>query len=84
MTINADLFTKAGETLFGEEWRQPMSDFLGMNVRTVRRIGAAARDGVEYPVNETLGPKLATALREHSRLSRQRAAEADALAKQLE
>lgn len=84
MTITAALFTKAGETLFGEDWRQPLADLLGMNIRTVRRIGAAARDGMEYPVNESLGPILAAYLKERARTAVAQAQEAERLAKLLE
>ena len=59
MTMTPQLFAQAGEALFGPEWKQPLADLIGMNVRTVRRIAAAAREGEDYPVNESLGPTLA-------------------------
>ena len=59
MSIDAQVFAQAGEAMFGEEWKSPMADLLGMDVRTVRRIAKAAWEGAEYPINPTLGPVLA-------------------------
>lgn len=81
MAINPQLFAQAGEALFGPEWKQPMADLLGMNVRTVRRIAKACRDGDDYPVNATVGPVLARHLRQAVATYRDRAAEAERLAK---
>lgn len=84
MTITPTLFVKAGETLFGEEWRQPLADLLGINVRTVRRIGVAAREGAEYPVQPEFGPRLAVHLRERAHQLSEGVKVAEALANQLE
>lgn len=83
MAINSQLFAQAGEALFGPEWKQPMADLLGMNVRTVRRIAKAARDGEDYPVNASLGSMLAGHLRESAGGFRERSERAEALAAQL-
>ena len=84
MTLTADLFARAGRALFGDEWQNPLADLLGMNPRTVRRIARAAREGEEYPVNETLGPRLAGLLRERAKEAKAQAKEADQLASLLE
>lgn len=84
MKITAALFAQAGEALFGPEFRAPLADLLGMNERTVRRIAKAAETGEDYPVNETLGPRLAGLLRERSKEATLQAKEADRLAKLLE
>lgn len=80
MSINPQLFTAAGETLYGEEWKQPLADLLGMNVRTVRRIAKAAKDGEPYPVHPSLAATLAEHLRNHAKRARTQAAEAELLA----
>jgi|GEM_PF-5403251 len=84
MTITPELFARAGRALFGEEWQNPLADLLGMNQRTIRRIAKAAREGEDYPVNETLGPVLAEHLRTAVILAKARANEAEALANLLE
>lgn len=83
MTITPELFARAGRALFGEEWQNPLADLLGMNQRTIRRIAKAAREGEDYPVNETLGPVLAEHLRAAVILAKARANEAEALANLL-
>lgn len=83
MAINPQLFAQAGEVLYGPEWKQPMADLLGMNVRTVRRIAKACRDGDDYPVNATVGPVLAKHLRQAVVGLRGRAELAEDLAKLL-
>ncbi len=84
MTIDAKLFAQAGEALFGLEWKRPLGTLLGMNERTVFRIAKAARDGEDYPINETLGPRLASLLRDRAKQAAAQAAEAERLAKLLE
>lgn len=59
MSIDAQIFAQAGEAMFGEEWKGPMADLLGMDVRTVRRIAKAAREGTDFQINASLGPVLA-------------------------
>lgn len=84
MTINAKLFAQAGEAMFGPDWRQPLAELIGMNIRTVRRISAALRDGEDYPINPSLAPVLADHLRAFAERSREEAQTAEGLAKQLE
>jgi hypothetical protein len=83
MTINAALFAEAGEALFGPEWKQALADLIGMDVRRVRRIAKAAREGLDYPVHESLGPVLAGHLKERARTATAQAREAERLAKLL-
>lgn len=83
MTLTADLFARAGRALFGDEWQNPLADLLGMNPRTVRRIAKAAREGEDYPVNETLAPVLAKHLMAAAVEAKCRAREAEALARLL-
>lgn len=83
MKLTADLFARAGRALFGDEWQNPLADLLGMNPRTVRRIAKAAREGEDYPVNETLAPVLADHLRSAATDAKARAKEAEAVAKLL-
>ncbi|WGM48628.1 hypothetical protein KOAAANKH_03531 [Brevundimonas sp. NIBR10] len=84
MTINAALFAQAGEALFGLEWKQSLADLIEMDVRRVRRIAKAAREGLDYPVNESLGPVLAGHLKERARSAQAQSIEAERLAKLLE
>jgi len=84
MTIDAKLFAQAGEAMFGPDWRQPLAELIGMNIRTVRRISAALREGEDYPINPTLAPVLAEHLRAYARRSQEEAKAAEELAKKLE
>lgn len=70
--------------MFGPDWRQPLAELIGMNIRTVRRISAALREGEDYPINPTLAPLLAEHLRAYAQRSREAAEGAEALATQLE
>ena len=83
MTITPTLFAQAGEALFGQEWKRPLAGLLSMNERTVFRIAKAARDGEDYPVSPSLGPVLAGHLRQAVATYRDRAEEAERLAKLL-
>lgn len=44
------LFAAAGRTLFGSAWQSDMARLLGMKLRSVQYIAAAARDGGEYRI----------------------------------
>ena len=44
MAINPQLFTQAGEALFGPEWKQALADLIGMEVRRVRRIAKGSHE----------------------------------------
>lgn len=83
MTLTPQLFAEAGRALFGEEWQNPTAALLGINPRTVRRIAAAARDGVAYDVNQTLAPLLAQHLADRAIRAEAEAVEARRLAKLL-
>ena len=83
MAITAALFAQAGEALSGQEWKRPLAELLSMNERTVFRIAKAARDGEDYPVSPSLGPVLANHLRRAAAAYRDRAEEAERLAKLL-
>lgn len=37
-----------GLRLFGPEWAAPMARLTGVHVRTLRRVRAAAREGMDY------------------------------------
>lgn len=45
---NAKVVALFGERLWGPHWPNAMSDFTGINPRTLTRIRVAARDGQEY------------------------------------
>lgn len=70
MTISPQLFVEAGQALFGDDWKNPLADALGMNSRTVRRIASAAREGEDYPINPGLAPALAELLRSSAAAAR--------------
>jgi hypothetical protein len=42
---NASLFVMCAKALFGEHWIGPTAQMLGVNERTLRRLGAAEREG---------------------------------------
>jgi hypothetical protein len=47
---NAQVVVEFGERIWGiGSWAGRMSDLTGVNLRTLTRIHAAVRDGVEYP-----------------------------------
>lgn len=58
MKLTAELFVRAGRGLFGDEWQNPLAALLEMNPRTVRRIAKAAREGEDYPINQSLATRL--------------------------
>lgn len=84
MAINPLLFAQAGEALFGPEWKQALADLIGMEVRRVRRIAKAAREGSDYPVHESLGPVLSGHLKARAQAAQSEAKEAERLAVLLE
>ena len=84
MILTAELFARAGRAMFGDEWQNPMAALIGMNPRTVRRISAAARDGLPYDMNQTLCPLLAEHLRISAVAAKDRAKEAQVVARLLE
>lgn len=63
MTIDAKLFAEAGAALFGTDWKAPMANLLGMDVRTVQRVATAANGGPDQRVSRTLAPEIAAHLR---------------------
>ncbi len=58
----AQLVAQFGERLFGPEWAAPMARLTGTNERTVRRVRAAAREGLNYPAARGLLAGLVDAL----------------------
>ncbi len=48
-TIATSFVTSAGIALFGPNWIAPFAAKLNVNEQTVRRIEAAAREGIGYP-----------------------------------
>jgi hypothetical protein len=46
----ARLVAQAGVALFGADWRGPMAQALGMNLRTIQRVAVAAERGEGYPL----------------------------------
>lgn len=64
---NAEVIKEFGERIWGAGgWVSGMSEFAGVNPRTLARIYAAAREGQEYPaargVIAALREELTTAL----------------------
>jgi hypothetical protein len=46
---NAEIVAELGRRIWGDPWARPMSEFVGINPRTLRRIQAAAERGEDYP-----------------------------------
>lgn len=44
----AQLVVNVGQALYGAEWQSPFARDLGVNLRTMQRVAAAARDGDDY------------------------------------
>ena len=59
----SELFAQAGVALYGDNWQGPMAQAMGLNVRTVQRIGASARDGEPYRIPPALMDELAKLVR---------------------
>lgn len=83
MTITPQQFARAGEILFGQEWKHAMADLLGINTRRVFRIAKAAREGESYRMYDDEAAVIAGHLRAAAVTSRERAAQAEALAEEL-
>jgi hypothetical protein len=62
----ADLFCSAGQALYGDEWQVKTSVALGVNLRTVQRIAAAADSGAPMHVADGILRDLWKLLRERS------------------
>ncbi len=45
----AELAAMVGRALYGADWQSPMARALGVQLRTVQRVAAAAADGRDYP-----------------------------------
>lgn len=67
---NAELFADAGRALFGDMWQSPMSRRMGINLRTVQYIAAAAEKGESYRIAPGVMTELVDILRDQSTLCR--------------
>lgn len=71
VNVPARAIADACEALWGERWQSTMARELGMNLRGVQRLAAAARDDRAYPVSrERLGHLLGELERRHRPLQR--------------
>ncbi len=59
----SELFARAGEALYGDDWQSPMARALGLNLRTVQRLAAAARDAQPYRIAPALMDEVAKLVR---------------------
>jgi hypothetical protein len=46
---HSEAIVAVGERVWGDRWASAMSRFTDVNLRTLTRIHAAAREGREYP-----------------------------------
>lgn len=51
---DADLVARTGRALYGQEWQSPLARDLGVQLRTIQRIAAAALSGQDYPAAKAL------------------------------
>jgi hypothetical protein len=49
LMTNAETVAEFGQRLWGANWAYGMSQFADVNLRTLTRIHAAAREGEDYP-----------------------------------
>jgi len=61
---NAQLFAAAGRALYGENWQSPMARKLGINLRSVQYIAAAAEAGNSYRIAPGIMSELVDLLKE--------------------
>jgi hypothetical protein len=57
------LVVAAARAIYGDRWRLPLAQSLGLNQRTVRKIGSAAALGTRYPVSPGILLELAALAR---------------------
>lgn len=64
---NAQLFAEAGRTLYGDHWQSPMARLLGINLRSVQYIAAAAEAGESYRIAPGVMTEIVDHLKERGR-----------------
>jgi hypothetical protein len=60
------LLAEAGRALYGADWQSPLARRLGLNLRTVQRISAAAASGEPYPIAPGVLSEVEKHLAEHA------------------